>query len=54
MTPDFTRLEEKQLESFILKYFYKCIRTPASIRTASRRSSTILSEQRIKTAEQIT
>ncbi len=30
------------------------VRTPASIRTASRNSSTILSVQRIKTAERIT
>ncbi len=31
-----------------------CIRTPASNRTASCNSSTILSEQRVKTAERIT
>ncbi len=30
------------------------IRTPASIRTTSRSSSTILSELRVKTAERIT
>ncbi len=39
---------------FILKYFYKWIRTPASIRTTSPKSSTILSEQRVETAERIT
>ncbi len=40
---------EKQLKVFfILKYLYKCIRTPASIRTVSHNSSTIFKTEEEK------
>ncbi len=39
---------------FSLKYFFKCIGTSAFIQNVSRNRSTILSEQHVKIAEQIT
>ncbi len=65
MTPDLTRLQEKdswifekQLESLILKYllliFKRRTASAPQHPSASRNSSTILSEQRVKTAERMT